>query len=293
MLTSVKISRVRHGVLCAPEGIAPAPGVLLLGGSEGGLHERDAQVLAGHGFTVLAWSYFGPQGVAPGLVDIPLEHFFAALDLLADNPRTGDRFGVVGSSRGGEAALLVAAHDTRISAAVSVVGSGIVTAGIDYGRGGLLDILDAQTTAWTLDGVALPGLGYEIGDELRERVDRGRPVPLSLAFPPVPSGDALERVSIPIERTAASVLPLCAEDDRSWPSLAYSNIAAQRLRAHRLPVEHVIYEGAGHLIAGPPGPSIMSTTAPGPGVTFEMGGTPAATTAARELAWQATVDFLT
>ncbi|MGI8695683.1 MAG: hypothetical protein ACR2JQ_03400, partial [Mycobacteriales bacterium] len=42
------------GVMCTPGRLAPAPGVLLLGGSEGGLPERDARELAGRGFTVLA-----------------------------------------------------------------------------------------------------------------------------------------------------------------------------------------------------------------------------------------------
>lgn len=280
-------------MLCEPEGLGPAPGVLLLGGSEGGMHERDALALAGHGFTVLALAYFGRQGVAPGLVDIPLEHFFGGLDMLAASGRAGERFGVLGGSRGGEAALLVAAHNERVGAAVSVVGSGVVTAGIDYRRGRLLEILGAQPNSWTLGGDPIPGLGYEIGDDLRELVARGRPVPLTLAFPAVPVGEDLERVSIPIERTSAAVLLLCASDDRSWPSLAYSRVAAQRLRAHHRPVEQIVYDGAGHLIAGPPGGTIMSTTTPGPGVTFEMGGSPAATTAARQRAWQATVDFFT
>lgn len=93
------------GVLCVPDGGPAAPGVLLLGGSEGGLHERDARVLAAEGFTVLALAYFGAPGLPPGLVDVPLEYFSRGLDLLA--ARAPGRLGVLGGSRGGEAALLV------------------------------------------------------------------------------------------------------------------------------------------------------------------------------------------
>lgn len=89
------------GVLCAPAGDLPAPGVLLLGGSEGGLHERDARALAAaEGFTVVA-----------------------------SQPRAGQRFGVTGGSRGGEAALLVGSYDERVGAVVSIVGSGVMTQG--------------------------------------------------------------------------------------------------------------------------------------------------------------------
>jgi dienelactone hydrolase len=51
------------------------PGVILIGGSEGGLHEVDAALLAAHGFSVLALAYFGMPGVPPTIVDIPLEYF--------------------------------------------------------------------------------------------------------------------------------------------------------------------------------------------------------------------------
>ena len=87
------------------------------------------------------------------------------------------------------------------------------------------------------------------------------------------------------------MLLLSSDDDGSWPSTVYSDVAAVRRRAHGCPVEHRVFAGAGHSIAGPPGMTNTSTTSPGPGVTFELGGTPAANTAARAQAWQATVDF--
>lgn len=50
--------------------------------------------------------------------------------------------------------------------------------------------------------------------------------------------------------------------------------------------------GAGHQLAGPPGAPITTTTSPGPGVTFETGGDPAITTAARQETWHRTLKFL-
>jgi dienelactone hydrolase len=287
------------GVLCRPRAGGPAPGVLLLGGSEGGLHERDAQVLAGHGFTVLALAYFGMPGLPPGLVDIPLEYFVRGLDLLAAEPGTGARFGILGGSRGGEAALLTAAHDERVGAVVSVVGSGLVTQGIDYRRGALLEILGHPTVSWTWRGEPLPYLPNVIPDELRDLIAHSRPVPLRLAFPPVPEDPAvLERVSIPVERIRGAVLLISAGEDGMWPGVAYGQVAADRLARSRHPFTfgHRVFGEAGHAIAGPPPPGPAAgdggTTSPGPGVTFEMGGTVAATRAARAGAWQATVGFL-
>jgi dienelactone hydrolase len=281
------------GVLATPEGAGPAPGILLLGGSEGGLHERDAEVLAGRGFIVLALAYFGLRGLPAGLVEIPLEYFSRGLDLLAAEPRTGDRLGVTGASRGGEAALLIGSHDARVGAVVSVVGSGIVTPGIDFSLGTLTDILSGAPAAWTVGGRQLPHLPHVIPDEMRELIERHRPVRLALAFPPPPADPAeLDAVSIPVERTNGAVLLISAADDGSWPSSAYSRVAMERLTAagHQYPAEHRVLD-AGHLIAGPPGNATLSTTTPGPGVTFEHGGTAAATSAARALAWRGMVEF--
>ncbi len=283
------------GVLATPDGAGPAPGVLLLGGAEGGLHEQDAEDLSAHGFTVLALAYFGLPGLPDGLVDIPLEYFCRGLDVLAEQPRTGERFGVTGASRGGEAALLVGVHDARIAAVVSVVGSGLLTAGIDFRLGPLIDILGGAPASWTVGGQRLPFLEHVIPDEMRERIKRGQPVRLALAFPPPPEdAGELERLSIPVERTKGAVLLLSATDDGGWPSQAYSQVAADRLRAagHPYPYGHRVFE-AGHLIAGTPRDAMLSTTSPGPGVTFEHGGTPAANNAAREQAWLATIEFFT
>ena len=282
------------GVLATPGGTGPAPGVLLLGGGEGGLRERDAEILAAEGFTVLALAYFGMPGLPGGVVDVPVEYFSRGLDVLSGEPRAGDRFGVTGGSRGGEAALLVGAHDGRVGAVVSVVGSGVLTPGVDYSRGALLDILTDAPAAWTVRGRRLPYLQHVIPDEMRDRIERGQPVRLSSAFPPPPDDPAeLDAVSIRVERIKGAVLLLSASDDGGLPSAAYSQIALDRLSTanHRYPYAHRVFD-AGHSITGPPGETIVSTTSPGPGGTFEQGGTPAANTAARAQAWQATVEFL-
>lgn len=282
-----------NGVLASPAGQARGC-VLVLGGSEGGAHERDALAFTDLGFTALALAYFGAPGVPAVLKDIPIEYFIEAIDFL--RARGGRaRIGIVGGSRGAEAALLVAAHDARVAVVVSVVGSGVITPGIDFRLGGLAQILTGQTGAWTLGGQALPSLRQHVPASMRTAINSGAPVRLADSFAALPMDEReLEAISIPVERVDGPILLISAADDGVWPSTRYSEVAADRLRRfdHRYPWEHVILDGAGHTIAGPPGVPFADSTAPGPGVTFEMGGQPTVTTAARATAWRRTVAFL-
>src|SRR5262249_35353605 len=47
------------------------PGIILLGGSEGGLDDAGAALFASHGYAALAMAYFGREGISPELVEIP------------------------------------------------------------------------------------------------------------------------------------------------------------------------------------------------------------------------------
>jgi dienelactone hydrolase len=280
------------GVLFAPRG-GRHPGVLLLGGAEGGLHEQDAALLAGHGFAVLALAYFGARGVPATLRDIPLEYFAAAIAFLhaRRNVRPGP-VGVVGGSRGGEAALLLAATYPEVGAVVSLVGSGVLTEGIGPGRH-VLDKIAQPIASWTLGGRPLPYLGCEVSPEVARRGRSRTPFELGWAFEPaIEDEKAVQENAIAIEQSRAAVLLVSAGDDRMWPSVALSEVAAERLRRAGRPVEHVVYPKAGHLIAQPPyGPATEIIT-PGPGVRFRTGGNPDANAAARADMWPRTIAFL-
>lgn len=281
------------GTLFCPADGGPYPGILLLGGSEGGLHELDAALLAAHGYAVLALAYFGMEGIAPFLVDIPLEYFGTALALLREHPQVrGDRLGVIGGSRGGEVALLLGATFPSIRAVVSVVGSGVITQGI--GEGALLEKLNNALPAWTIRGQPLPFLPNVVTPPLHEQVRAGEPVELALAFlPGLEDSAALAAATIPVERIQGAALLISAGDDRMWPSQALSEVAMERFAKHRhpYPFRHLTYPQAGHMIAPPPyGPSTQSIV-PGPGVMFRTGGTPQANAEARADAWRQTLQF--
>lgn len=277
------------GTLFAPEDDGgELPGVIVLGGSEGGLQEADAALLAAHGFVTFALGYFGVDGLPEHLEDVSLEYFGKAIEHLSE--RAGE-IGVVGGSRGGELALLVGSKFSQVSAVVSVVGSGVVTQAIGPGAN-LLQKLQHEAASWTWKGEPLPYLPYYVGDELRAKIVNGEPVPLRLAFD---TSDGIpEDTEIPVENIAGGVLLISSGQDDGWPSAELSDVAMRRLKDHEhpFPYEHVVYPEAGHLIAGPPHRPATDVTYPGPGVTFSGGGVPQATARARANAWKRTVEFL-
>lgn len=124
------------GELYRPNGESRG-GVLLVGGSDGGVRTRfQAALLASHGFSALAVGYFGLPGLPPTLHDIPIEYFATAARLLPQPVR------VVGYSRGSEAALLVSAlypdliHGAVVYAPASQVNPGFPGGGNAWTHGG-------------------------------------------------------------------------------------------------------------------------------------------------------------
>jgi dienelactone hydrolase len=121
--------------------------IVALGGSAGGEPLLPASALAAQGIPTLAVAYFGEPGLPSCLCDIPLEYFDHVLKWVKDRPETRGRPVVLlGSSRGAEAALLVAdtyPHDLDALA----LGSPTDTVHDHFGGSG---------SAWTVGGEMIP-----------------------------------------------------------------------------------------------------------------------------------------
>jgi dienelactone hydrolase len=120
------------------------PAVLVFGGSEGGNSMYPAAaLLAAHGYPALSLTYFGVRGLPSQLVRIPLEYFARAVRVLRRLPGVDRRrIVVMGSSRGGELALLLASTFPRlIHGAIGLVPSDSV-----------YPSPAANLPAWTLHG---------------------------------------------------------------------------------------------------------------------------------------------
>ncbi len=271
------------------------PGVVLLGGAEGGMHEDDAALLARHGFAVLALAYYGLPGLPAVMTDVSVETFaHGARWVLAHPHVTGKQVGVMGGSKGGEAALLAAATYPKFGAAVSIVGSGVVTSGISQSvlGGNFLDILGTPASCFTHRGQPLPFLPNVIPAELRAAVAAGDPVAMRLAFDPaLELSDALGAATIPVERIQGPVLLVSSTDDAGYGP-RFHDIAADRRHRAGQPITHLLHEDAGHAIAAPPWAPTTRHTTPGPGVTLTSRGSDQADARARWETWQSAINFL-
>ena len=110
----VTVTMVREnglvGAFYQPPGEGRHPAVIVLSGREADCRRHTSQAggLASRGYAVLALAYFAAEGLPPSLSQIPLENFGTALDWLAAQPSVdASRIGVLGTSRGGELALLL------------------------------------------------------------------------------------------------------------------------------------------------------------------------------------------
>jgi dienelactone hydrolase len=119
------------------------PAILRFGGSEGGL-DCGSGLLSSHGYPELDIGYFALPGLPQTLERIPLEYFEKALRWLASRPGVDPhRIVVWGTSRGGEAAFLLATtYPQLVHAVVDYVGGNVV-----YGSS-----TDIRFPAWTLHG---------------------------------------------------------------------------------------------------------------------------------------------
>src|SRR5689334_18899481 len=139
-----------------PEGAGPFPGVLAVGGSDGGTPEYFLNLLIPEGFAVLALPYWGTPQTQLSMLDIPLERVEAGLRWLREQPSVASgRLGVIGASRGGELALLLAAtFPDLIGPVVAYTPSGVVWAGIDFSNPG------TAGSTWSYKGIPLPFCPY-------------------------------------------------------------------------------------------------------------------------------------
>jgi len=106
-----------------------------------------AVLLASRGYPTLELAYFGAPGLPRELERIPLEYFERALQWLATQRSVdASRLIVVGGSRGGEAALLLASRYPELIRGVGAYApSSVVNPSVD-----------GRSPAWTAGGVPVP-----------------------------------------------------------------------------------------------------------------------------------------
>jgi dienelactone hydrolase len=235
-----------YGLLYYPASGGPFPGVIILGGSSGGLIEWLAQAFASHGFAALTLAYFNYQDLPKELVEIPLEYFSKAVAWIKGQKAIkADCLGLVGGSKGGELALLLGATRNDFRAVVAWVPSGYVWQGISQ--------VMKLASSWSQNGQGLPYIPGILTPEDLAKYEKGEmdsvrqfyALGLEQADPVT-----IERATIPVEKIKAPILLVSGTDDQTWPSAEFCDAIMQSLEMHGHAYEHkhIRCEGAGHMV---------------------------------------------
>lgn len=284
------------GVMYAPATPGQHPAIIVLGGSEGGWlsSSPEAALLASHGYTALALAYFqGFQASDPRLaslpkmlMNLPLEYFAKAADWLRQQSGVDPKHvGIIGWSKGAEAALITAATFPKdFQAVIAFMPSSVAWSGIEYGPGPI-------SSSWTLHGKPLSWINPVINIAM---FSSGKPLAFLDSYQAgLKDAAAVDKATIPVEKIAGPVLLVSATDDQIWPSSVMARQIMQRLAAHHHAYadESLCYAGVGHDIQAPYRPTNASVVVV-PGGSFAFGGNPTAYAYADRDAWNKVLAFL-
>ena len=278
------------GELYEPAGGAAHPGVLVIGGSDGGFGEPDvAMLLASHGYAALSLAYFGEKNLPATLEAVPMEYFALAVRRLRQSPGVDRRFiAIYGASRGTEAALYTAATLPGVRAVVARSPSPVLWGGVTANH-------MPGDAAWTLHGRPLPYIantlnaGFVFG-YLLNRVT-GTPVPQTPLFlKNLAQHGGTTAIEIPVEKIGGPVMVLAGRDDQIWPSPLMASRIMARLHAHHHPYadEAWFYPGTGHPIPY----AYLPTGGQRQTMPFAIGGNAEGTARAQADAWPRILKFL-
>jgi dienelactone hydrolase len=275
------------GFLYYPAEGGPFPGVIILGGSNGGLYEWLARAFAGNGFAALTLAYFQYPNLPEELVEIPLEYFERATAWMKAQPEVkAGRLGLAGGSKGGELALLLATRIHDFQAVVAWTPAAHVWEGLtmryfspDY----------KPVSSWSLGGRPLPFIPFKASPEDKDKEQKGELVSyVKLHLDSLIQTDpaTAEKAAIPVERIRAPILLVSGTDDQTWPAGEFCAAIVARLKKAGFPYEvnHLVNDKGGHQSFLP-----YLITANRGGIS---GGAPQADARAGYRSWAETMAFL-
>ena len=271
----------------------PRPGIVVLGGSEGGRPRYLARLLADEGFASMALGYFGQDPLPRNLVEVPIDHVESAIGWLSGRPETrGTRIGVIGASKGAELALLVASLlPADVGAVAAFAPSAVSFGGISFRAEG------RRRSSWSLRGAPLPFVPYPFRPALCLQ---------GVSFLPMYSAGlediiATKAATIPVERAQAPIMLISGGRDRMWPSSRMAEMIKARLSEYGSlnEVVHLDFPDAGHSIMpwAPDGQLtrtgrlMNAVRLAGTGGVIALGGKPSANRRALQTAWPRVVGF--
>jgi dienelactone hydrolase len=238
-----------NGFLYYPAEGGPFPGVIILGGSEGGLNEWYARAFASNGFAALTLAYFRYPNLPDELIEIPLEYFDRAADWMKNHTKvkTG-HLGLLGGSKGAELALLVASKNKSFQAVVAL------TPAAHAWEGHTMKFFSPDyqpTSSWSIGGKPIPYISFKASPEEKEKEKNGILDSFVKFFRDglaQADMETVEKAAIPVEMIQAPVLLVSGTDDRIWPAEEFCDAIKERLKKAGFPyeVKHISIKDGGH-----------------------------------------------
>ena len=226
------------------------PLIIMLGGSNGGIREVDdrAKIISSHGYAALALGYFGMEHLPKNLERIPVEYFFNSINWAKEKQFIDtNKIVIMGVSKGGEAALLVASMRRDIKGAIAFVPSNVRWQGIPNGPSFI------SKSSWTLNGKDLPYLKCSFSFSFFWKyICKSKQIEMREIFKPIITEDKskIDPALIEVEKINGPILLVAVKDDKIWPSYDMCQMMKNRLDSLKFEhqIEFLYYDNAGHLI---------------------------------------------
>ncbi len=224
--------------------------IVVFGGSEGGKSwsedscESYRMRLLNEGYAVLSLGYFAAEGLPAVLEGIPMEYFNTAIDWVLKQPGIDHKgVAVMGWSKGGEAALLLASINPKVKAVVGIVPAANVYQGIS----------ENIKSSWTYKGEDVPFAPFvnneALFESLRKMNEEGVLEFVQVYNDAIADPEIDEMSAIKIENSKANILLLSGKNDTLWDSEGMSRKVIQRLddKKYRRFYDHISYD-TGHSV---------------------------------------------
>ncbi|WP_368658130.1 acyl-CoA thioester hydrolase/BAAT C-terminal domain-containing protein [Metabacillus halosaccharovorans] len=291
---SVQLEQVK-GTVFHPDSHGSYPAVIILGGSDGGMQEHAAALLASKGYVTFALSYFGAEGVPKDLENIPLEYFHKATMWLKNHPHSNGEVSLIGYSRGGELALLLGETYPHYTSVIAGAPSAYITSGMKNG-------IFAPVSSWILNEEPLPYMKFTYRFSAMFSFLKNWIIKKPISFLPIwdqtlKNKEAIKEARIAVEKIKAPIMFISGEDDQLWPSNQYVKLMEETLKKSNTPHQnqYLYYENSGHFSSFPysfvnlPSNVLMNT---GGGMTMNFGGSKSANAEAAKDSWRKILAFL-
>jgi dienelactone hydrolase len=226
-------------------------------------------------------------------IELPLEYVEKGFAWLKQQASVDPaRIGVIGISRGTEAALLLASmHARDFKAVVAVSPTSVVWEG--YSRDPRVkgeSSIKPGRSSWSLHGKPIPFLPKALTPETRARIQRNGAVDtIEFYGPAYRDKTAVKRARIPVENIEAPILLVGSEADGIWPVVAMARDIEAAMRAHDARCELLIYPDSSHVIDDACLPPAYGTHPPrsaGRWENLSFGGTAEGTVHASTESWR-------